>query len=79
MDPLDVTAFDNSKDHSWAVTSHGEDPEEIPLDAPEQLGEESVLTHHFDANPMHDLVAGKVVTGCLHLLNKTPIHSCSEK
>jgi len=78
-DPPDVTAFDNSKDHSWAVMACSEEPEDIPSDAPEELGEELALTHCFDANLMHDVVTGKAVAGCLHLLNKTPIHSCSKK
>ena len=78
-DPPDMIAFNNSKDHNWAVTACSEEPEDIPLDAPEELGEELALTHHFDANPMHDVVAGKAVTGCLHLLNKTPICSHSKK
>ena len=69
-DPPDVTAFDNSKNHSWAMTAHGEKPEEIPSDAPEQLGKESVLTHCFDANLMHNVVDRKAVTGCLHLLKQ---------
>ena len=78
-DPPDVTAFNNSEDHGWAMTACSEDPEDVPLDAPEELGEELALTHHFDANLMHDVVTGKAVTGCLHLLNKTPIHSHSQK
>ena len=78
-DPPDLTAFDNSKDHSWAVTACKEDPEVIPSDAPEELGEELALTHCFDANLMHDVVTERAATGCLHLLNKTPIHSHSKK
>ena len=77
--PPDMTAFNDSKDHSWAMTACSEGPEDTPSDAPEQSGEELVLTHHFDANLMHDVVTGKTVAGYLHLLNKTPIHSHSKK
>jgi len=31
------------------------------------------MTSFFDANPYHDLISGKSVTGILHQLNKTPI------
>ena len=78
-EPPDMTSFDNSKEHDWARTAYKEDPEDIPEDAPEQLGEELVLTHYFDANLMHNAVDGKAVTGCLHLLNKTPIQSRGKK
>ena len=78
-EPPDMTSFDNSKEHNWAWTVCQEDPEVIREDAPEQSGEELVLTHCFDANLMHDVVDEKAVTGFLHLLNKTPIHSHGKK
>ena len=55
-DAPDMTSFDNSKDQDWARTACHEDPED---DAPEQSGEELVLTHHFNANLMHNVVDGK--------------------
>ena len=61
------------------MTACSEEPEDIPSDAPEELGEELVLTHHFDANLMHDVVTGKAAAGYLHLLNETPIHSHGKK
>lgn len=44
-EPPDMTSFDNSKEHDWARTVCQEDPEDIREDAPEQSGEELVLTH----------------------------------
>ena len=37
------------------------------------------LIHYFDANLMHDVLTGKVVTGCIHFINKTPIMWYSKK
>jgi hypothetical protein len=32
------------------------------------------LIHYVDANLMHDLVAGRSISGILHMVNKTPIN-----
>ena len=47
--------------------------------APEPLGNKVVPLHHFDANPMHDALTRKAVTGCVHLANETPIMWFSKK
>ena len=57
----------------------GDDGEESPDDAPKPPGNKVVLLHHFDANPMHDVLTGKAVTGCVHLANETPIMWFSKK
>ena len=75
----DITSFDDSKDHDWAGIAYHEDPKHISEDAPEQLGKESALTHYFDLNLMHNVTDVKAVTGCPHLLNKTPIYSHGKK
>jgi len=57
----------------WECTCYADAKEEIPLDAPEPKGKPVTMTSYFDANLYHNLISGKSVTGCLHLLNKTPI------
>ena len=47
--------------------------------APEPLGKPVILTHYNDANFYHDLITGRVVTGVLHLENKTPIDWFSKR
>jgi hypothetical protein len=36
-------------------------------------------SHYVDANLMHDLVTGKLVTSCIHFFNQTPIDSYTKK
>jgi hypothetical protein len=37
------------------------------------------MSHYVDANFMHDVTTGKMVTGILHLVNKTPLEWYSKK
>jgi hypothetical protein len=39
----------------------------------------SDTNHHVDANLRHDMLAGRAVTGALHLVNKTPADWFAEK
>jgi len=68
-----------NQDFEWMHTVYGELKEILPTNAPEQLGEYVTMTHHVDANLMHDMTTGKSVTGILHLLNQTPIDWYSKK
>ena len=61
------------QEYNWDNTPYGDEEESLPMEVPPPLGKYVVLTHYFDANLMHDVLAGKVVTGCFYLVNKTPI------
>jgi hypothetical protein len=56
----------------WTESIYKDAKEEIPVDAPEPLGNEVVHTSYVDANLYHDLVTGRALTAVLHLINKTP-------
>ena len=45
----------------------------------EPLGEAVVTTTTMAANLNHYLATGKSLTGCLHLVNKTPVDWYSKK
>ena len=45
----------------------------LPADAPEPLGKFVVTISYHDTNLCHNVLAGRSVTGVLHLANKTPI------
>ena len=75
----DMSRFDNKTKFEWSSTVYGNPTEQLPTDAPEPLGKRVTLVHYFDANLMHDVLSGKVVTGCLHMANKTPMMWYSKK
>ena len=52
--------------------------EVLPTDAPKGLGKRVQFTSYVDANLYHDLISGKLVTGNLHLANKTLIDQFSK-
>ena len=60
-------------DIDWPNTVYCSDTEQIPDGALTPRGNPVILTHHFDANCMHNFLDGKAITGCLHFVNKTPI------
>jgi hypothetical protein len=66
-------------EYNWAYTVYGKIKELLPKDAPKPLGKYVTLSHYVDANLMHDITSGKLVTGILHLVNKTPIDWYSKK
>ena len=43
-----------------------------PKDIPKPLGKRVITTTFLDANLLHDIVTGKLVTAVLHFLNATP-------
>jgi hypothetical protein len=58
---------------------YGELKEIVPDDITEPLGNFVTCSHYVDANPLHDILTGRSVTGILNLINKTPIESYSKK
>ena len=68
----DISAYPESQ-HDWKYTAYWGAKEEIPKDIPVPRGKRVQLSAYVDANPMHDLISGRSVTGILHLANKTPI------
>ena len=46
---------------------------------PKAKGRKVVITMFADANPYHDKVTGRLVTGLIMMLNKTPIYWFSKK
>jgi hypothetical protein len=65
--------------YNWMYTVYGNTKEVLPKDAPEPLGKHITLSQYVDANLMQDVTTGKLVTGILHLINKTPIDWYSKK
>jgi Reverse transcriptase (RNA-dependent DNA polymerase) len=61
------------KTYDWDYTCYEGAEELIPSDMLRPLGKEVQTTTFVDANLYHDLISGRLVTGILHLLNKTPI------
>ena len=59
------------KEYSWSVACYPGAKEPILDDMPCPLGREVVTTSFVDANLYHDLISGRSVTGCLHMINKT--------
>ena len=45
----------------------------LPHNAPEPLGKPVTLTHYMDANLLHDILTGCLVTACLYFVNGTPV------
>ena len=66
-------------EEDWSHTVYKDSKEIVPPDAPEPLGNWVTLTNYFDANLMHDVLSGKVVTGILHFLNSFPLENYSKK
>ena len=52
---------------------YGKVKELTPNDASEPLGNHVVTKSYHDDNLLHNVIAGRSVTGVLHVLNKTPI------
>ena len=63
----------------WAHTVYGLVQENIPNDIPDPLGKTVTTTTTVDANLNHCLATERSLTGCLHVVNHTPIDSCSKR
>jgi hypothetical protein len=55
------------------------EPEELPRNLPIPRGLPVRITTYEDANLMHDLLTGRSVTGCIHLVNQTPVYWFSKE
>ena len=64
---------------NWKYTLYGKPSEQLPLNAPQPLGESVQLTTFYNANLMHNMLSGRLVTGFLHFWNKTPMDWYSKK
>ena len=60
------------KQYEWTSTVYGNVKEAIPKDIPKPLGKRVIITTFPDANLIHDIVTGKLVTAVLHFVNTTP-------
>ena len=67
------------QDIDWAHTVYGHVQEIIPDDIPHPLSKPATTTTTVDANLNHCLATVRSVTGCLHLVNHTPIDSYSKR
>ena len=65
--------------HDWMHSVYGTPTEEIPHYAPKPKGKIVRTTTFVDANLMHDFTTGQSATGCLHLLNQTPLDWFSKR
>jgi hypothetical protein len=66
-------------EHDWEFSVYSGAKEEILKDAPEPLGKPVVTTTYVDANLYHCMLTGKLVSGVLHLFNKTPANWYAKK
>ena len=77
-DPSDYS-FLPDQDFDWTYSVYGNDQEILPDDMPDPLGEAVTTTTTMDANLNHCLATGNSLTGCLHVVNKTPVDWYSKK
>ena len=63
----------------WKNVPYGNPVKQLPLDAPEPLGESVQLTALYNVNLMHDMLSARSDTWYLHFWNKTPIDWYSKK
>jgi hypothetical protein len=59
-------------EHNWEFSACSGAKEELPKDAAEPLGKRVVTATYVDANLHHCVMTGKLMSGVLHLFNKTP-------
>ena len=72
-------SFLPDQDFDCTYSVYGYVQEILPDDTPEPLGEAVITTTTMDANLNNCLATGKSLTGCLHLVDKTPIDWYSKK
>ena len=79
VDKFNHSRYDHMKiQHEWKYI-YGDVKEEIPKDRPDPREKSAQTTSFCNANLVHDLVTGRLVSGILHFVNKTPIESFSEQ
>jgi hypothetical protein len=74
----DYSDYQDPED-DWSSSVYGDVKEIIPTDIPEPKGKYVTLSHYFDANLYHDMVAGRSITAILHFLNQTLMDWYSKK
>ena len=72
-------SFLPDQDFDWIYSVNGNVQEIIPDNMSDALGKAVITTTTMDANLNHCLATGKSLTGCLHLVNKTPVDWYSKK
>ena len=65
--------------HDWMHSVYGTQTEEIPHYASKPKGKIVHTTTFVDTNLMHDFTTCRSATGCLHLLNQTPLDWFSKR
>jgi hypothetical protein len=75
---LDLSSY-SIPNYDWMNTIYGDFREEVPANAPPPLGHYVTTSHYVDANLMHNLVTGKLVTGCIYFFNQTLIDVYTKK
>ena len=66
-------------EYDWEKSVYGKVKELIPTDAPKAYRKYVTAVHYVDANLTHCLLTGRLVTGILTYLNKTPVDWFSKK
>ena len=59
--------------YDWCNTCYAGAKEVLLHDFPKPMGKSVLTSHYVDANPLHNMISGRSVTGILHFLNKTVI------
>ena len=59
------------QEYEWTRTVYGNVKEEIQKDIPKPLGNRAITTTFLDANVLHNIVTGKLVTAVLNFGNTT--------
>ena len=72
-------SFLPDQEFNWTYSVYGYVHEILPDDMPDPLGEAVTTTTAMDANLNHCFATGKSLTGCLHLVHKTPVDWNSKK
>ena len=57
-----------NQEYEWTRTVYGHVREEITKDIPKPLGKRVITIAFLDANLLHDIVAGKLLTAILHFV-----------
>ena len=65
--------------YDWSNSVYGKCEEIIPKDIPPPLGKPVTTVTYVDANLMHDVLTGRLCTGIIHFVNKTPFDWYAKK
>ena len=60
------------QEYEWTRTVYGNIREEIPEDIPKPFRKRVITTTFLDANLLHNIVTGHLVTAVLHFVSTTP-------